>query len=160
MIKLNLGCGDWRVPGFIGVDLYHPDSDVKADVRSLPYADNSVDEIYSSHVIEHFDFHEGQKVLREWYRVLKPGGWMATEQPDLEKSCAAFLNADEKERVGNLYPHFFGMPWLPGGAHKFIYTFTQFKWTVEGIGFKNVHQAPAVRYINKEHISMKVICQK
>jgi len=159
-MKLNLGCGNWKLPGYTGVDLYAPEADIQADVRSLPFEDNTIDEIYTSHVIEHFDFHEGKKVLKEWQRVLKPGGWLVTECPDLEKSCREFLKADEKERINNFYPHFFGMPWLPGGAHKFLYTFTQLAWTLNELGFKNIHQAPARRYIGKEHISMKVLCQK
>lgn len=159
-MRLDLGCGDFKQPGFIGVDLYCPSAEVKADVRKLPYPDNSIEMIHSSHVIEHFDYFEGFEVLKEWYRVLQPGGIMITEQPDLEKSCREFLKADNYQRIYNFYPHIFGMPWLPGGAHKFVYTYDQFKWTVERVGFKNVHQTPALRYIGKENISMKVICQK
>ncbi len=40
----------------------------------LAYKDESVDEIYASHVLEHFPYNKTQEVLNDWVRVLKPGG--------------------------------------------------------------------------------------
>src|SRR5438067_2480232 len=42
--------------------------------KKWPYAKNSVDGIYTSQFLEHLKFEDGQHVLREAYRVLKPGG--------------------------------------------------------------------------------------
>jgi predicted SAM-dependent methyltransferase len=54
MIALNLGSGDTRVQDHTSVDL-HTAADVQHDLTTpLPYADGTVDRIYSSHVIEHF----------------------------------------------------------------------------------------------------------
>lgn len=78
-IKLNLGCDTYaKKEGWINVDIdpkvINPNdpSDLKADVRKLPFEDNSVKEILASKILEHFPNH--REGLEEWYRVLKPGG--------------------------------------------------------------------------------------
>jgi predicted SAM-dependent methyltransferase len=81
-LRLNLGCGLTQVAGFLGVDLdpeLHPD--VVADVESLPFEDDSVDEIYASHVLEHVPY--DSPALTEWNRVLKPGGLITIIVPDI-----------------------------------------------------------------------------
>lgn len=85
-IKLNLGCGDVKLHGFIGLDGKFGD-----DITDLDYEDNSVDEIYSSHTLEYFDQIEVVDVLREWYRVLKKGGIIRLAVPDFEKLTTLYL---------------------------------------------------------------------
>ena len=65
-VKLHLGCGGVRWQDFINVDLHPHDSsvedssrngcvaDVFADMRALGLPDNSIDEIFTSHTIDHF----------------------------------------------------------------------------------------------------------
>jgi SAM-dependent methyltransferase len=74
-IKLDLGCGPRKQAGFIGVDTIKFDGvDEVADLReSWPWADNSVDEVHSSHFVEHLDAKERVHFFNELYRVLKPG---------------------------------------------------------------------------------------
>lgn len=51
------------------------------DAARLPwFADSSLDFVYSSHLLE--DFENTERVLREWWRVLKPGGMMILFCPD------------------------------------------------------------------------------
>jgi SAM-dependent methyltransferase len=50
----------------------------------LPLEDNSVDFVISSHVIEHFP--DPIKALREWYRVVKPGGYLYIIAPHKERT--------------------------------------------------------------------------
>ncbi len=54
-VKLDLACGQIPKEGFEGVDLYAPNAKHKVDLWKFPYpwADNSVDELYCSHFIEH-----------------------------------------------------------------------------------------------------------
>ena len=124
--------------------MYNPAADLKCDVRALPYEDNSVDEIFASHLIEHFDFKEAFDVIREWKRVLKEGGVLVLETPDLLSLCKHFVAADEKGRV-DLYGQFFAKAWLPGETHKFLYTENQMMWTLAQIGFKSV-----IREVNRK----------
>lgn len=51
--------------------------------KGLPYADESVDKIYSSHFLEHIPEERGKHVLRECHRVLRKGGVMRLVVPDL-----------------------------------------------------------------------------
>ena len=62
--------------GFIHVDLAPaPHVDHVADVRNLDFiATGSADLVYACHVLEHFGRLEFKDVLREWHRLLKPGG--------------------------------------------------------------------------------------
>jgi predicted O-linked N-acetylglucosamine transferase (SPINDLY family)/predicted SAM-dependent methyltransferase len=48
------------------------------------FADNSLDVIYSSHVLEHLDYQdEIANTLKDWLRALKPGGLVQISVPDL-----------------------------------------------------------------------------
>ena len=61
------------------------------DVRcGLPFADHSVDSIYSTHMIEHLYPDELEKLLRACARVLKPGGGMRIIVPSLSNAILAF----------------------------------------------------------------------
>jgi SAM-dependent methyltransferase len=73
--RLDVGCGKNKKEGFIGIDQYKMDGvDVVMDVRERwPYDDDSVDEVYSSHFIEHLTGEERVRFFNEMYRVLKPG---------------------------------------------------------------------------------------
>jgi len=74
LIKLDIGCGKNKKEGFIGLDI-DPNSkaDIIASALDLPLRDNSVDEIQSSHLVEHFLPKEAQIFFDEIYRVLKKG---------------------------------------------------------------------------------------
>ncbi len=54
-----------------------PDSDVRvADCRDLPFESDSFDRVFSGDVIEHMPFEDAVEMLREMYRVTRPGGFM------------------------------------------------------------------------------------
>ena len=74
-IVIELGCGPNKIAGAIGVDKYEGEAvDIIADIeKGLPFLpDNSVDELSSRHLLEHIENLE--LLIREIYRVLKPGG--------------------------------------------------------------------------------------
>src|ERR1019366_9040909 len=74
-IRLNLGGRGTKIKGFQTVDLSEEhDVEIKSDVSNLwMFRDGSVDEIYASQILEHFQHVRTEAVLKEWYRVLKPG---------------------------------------------------------------------------------------
>jgi predicted SAM-dependent methyltransferase len=93
MLKINIGSGHTN----FGVDWDHIDSiegpHIKShDITKLPYEDNSVDVLYSSHTLEYFDKDEALKVLTEWYRVLKIGGKIYLSVPDFGAMADLYLN--------------------------------------------------------------------
>lgn len=74
-LKLDIGCGKNKQPGFTGVDQYNiPGVDIVMDVRNKwPWEDGSVDEVHCSHFIEHLEAKDRVKFMNELHRVLKTG---------------------------------------------------------------------------------------
>jgi predicted SAM-dependent methyltransferase len=95
-LKLHIGGKEAR-SGWKILDIEErPEVDFVGDAADLSqFADNSVDAIYASHVLEHF-YHslnnELVNTLTEWYRVLKPGGKLLISVPDMKTICWLFLN--------------------------------------------------------------------
>ena len=74
-IMLNLGCGGQRIDGYIGIDMRDCGQEMIWDIRDgIPFPDNSVDEIYSCHFVEHLTDDESIDLFKEIYRVLKIKG--------------------------------------------------------------------------------------
>jgi SAM-dependent methyltransferase len=83
-IRLNIGADRTQIAGFLSVDFNEAVSpDVLAEADNLPFEDNTVDEIYASHVLEHMPFES--QALQEWLRVLKPGGMLTVAVPDVDQ---------------------------------------------------------------------------
>jgi SAM-dependent methyltransferase len=76
LLKLDLGCGKNRQPGFIGVDIREFDGvDQVVDLRKgWPWADGSVEAVHCSHFVEHLTADARIHFVNELYRVLVPGG--------------------------------------------------------------------------------------
>lgn len=86
---LDVGCGESKYETDEGdvltVDIREEvKPDYRCDLRSLPFAGDEFDQLYSSHVFEHFPREEADKVLDEWVRVLKPDGELRLIVPNLE----------------------------------------------------------------------------
>jgi len=75
-LRLNLGAGKSRMPGYLSVDsIPFEGLDVVADLnKPWPWGDNTVSDIHMSHVLEHFTGDERVHIFNEMYRVLIPGG--------------------------------------------------------------------------------------
>jgi predicted SAM-dependent methyltransferase len=154
-IKLDLGCGGYPTkPQNIEpiddtwtlIDLYvdHPKI-VKMDVRKLEYPDNSVTKIYSGHTLEHIPYPEIVYVLKEWYRVLKTGGELILNVPDLEWACQAFLKSYTQNLPtgSSVYPSwedfmpiFYGLENHDGEFHKSGFTEKSLMSALIDAGFK------------------------
>ena len=92
-VKLNIGCCRKQEKGFINLDLNDYGQDIVWDVRTgIPFPDNSVDLIWSQHVMEHFTESESQAVLREMYRVLKVGGIMVHTTPHASDPTSCYFD--------------------------------------------------------------------
>lgn len=100
-MKLHLGCGKRYIPGFVHIDaLEYPHIDHVAMIDQLPFiADNSVELIYTCHVVEHFKRAELYTVLQEWFRVLAPGGILRIAVPDFEALCGVYQRSGMLELV-------------------------------------------------------------
>jgi predicted SAM-dependent methyltransferase len=88
-LKLHLGCGKKFIPGFVHIDaLQYDHVDYCQRVDELGnFATASASLIYACHVLEHFSRWDYIKVLKEWHRVLEPGGVLRLSVPDFA-ACA------------------------------------------------------------------------
>lgn len=157
-LKLNLGSGEIYKEGYINIDLHYPKADLKYDLKNpLPYSDNSIDEIYTSHLIEHFTRKEWQEIKKDWFRVLKPEGKLEVKCPDLEECLRAFLKNKEGKRwtwwIFTIYggQEEYGL----GQEHKNGFTLDKLIEDLKEIGFKILEAQK-----NLEGQELKVICQK
>lgn len=139
-MKLDLGAGFKVNDGYtsVGLEDHH---DIRADLRSLPLPDECASEAMAIHVIEHFNRWEVPAVLKEWKRVLKPGGLLVLEQPDLVKCCRNFLTDDDPQ---NGIMGIFGDPAHedPLMLHKWGYTPHTLRPLLIQAGFVKVKQKP------------------
>ena len=75
-LKLNLGCGQKKLPGWVNVDAQPlEDPDVVADlaVGVWPFETSSVDEVLAEHILEHLSSEGFMHFMKELHRVCKPG---------------------------------------------------------------------------------------
>lgn len=104
-MKINVACGKQTWPDFFCVDAQRspkatrdPDLlhafEFAADgalLNPLPLADAVADEVHSYHFIEHVYAWEAPSLLRDWYRLLRAGGRLVLELPDIEKAARNLL---------------------------------------------------------------------
>lgn len=86
-MKLNLGCSDRVIPGFIGVDIAPPAEQIVDLSGPWPWEDSSVDEILAYDVIEHL--RDKRHTMNELWRVLKPGALARIQVPDSSEGDGA-----------------------------------------------------------------------
>ena len=170
-IKLNLGCGDKLLPGYINIDVAvtrrGKSPDLITDIRNLACIPNDfADEVLSVHVIEHFYQWEVEPILREWARVLKPGGKIIVECPNLENAAREFLkNADSAAMGGSDGQRsmwvFYGDPsWRdPLMVHRWGYTPISLAVALNAVGLVNIRRERAV-YKLGEPRDMRIVADK
>lgn len=100
-IKLHLGCGKKILSGFVNIDILPSDGvDEICSVTDLShYTDNSVDLIYACHILEHFGRHEYKNVLKEWFRVLRPGGILRLSVPSFEACVKRYQHTHDISEI-------------------------------------------------------------
>ena len=171
LIKLNLGCGDKILPGYINVDVVTERAgnkpDVNCDIRDLNlFESNYADEILAVHVVEHFWRWEVIDVIKDWVRVLKPGGKLILECPNLISACEEFLKDPNlnslpgKEGQRTMWV-FYGDPrWQdPLMVHRWGYTPQSLGRVLQECGLEELKQEPA-QFKLKEPRDMRITGMK
>lgn len=105
MRQIEFGPGA-RLPGFETLDIVAgPHIDHVADAGGrLPFADGEFGLIYASHIIEHFPWYRTTDVLKEWRRVLAPGGSLEVWTVNALVVAKHLLDAEEKPGGANPDP--------------------------------------------------------
>jgi predicted SAM-dependent methyltransferase len=96
MKKLNVGSGFNPLPHFDNCDINPACKDLTfvCPLDDLPVPVNTYDELWSIHSIEHVPVDGARKALAEWYRVVKPGGFIHVDTPNVERNIRLYLNND------------------------------------------------------------------
>lgn len=136
-MKLHLGCGLKLLDGYINVDI-RPElnCDVVDDVKQLnKFENDSAEEIYACHVLEHFNRFEYKEVLKRWFDILKTNGVLKISVPDIE---AVIKQYNQGVPLKNLMGFLYGGQTYPQNFHYIGFDFNTLKGDMEEIGFKNV----------------------
>lgn len=124
--------------------------DLQLDLtKPIPFPDNSVDKIYSSHLLEHFSYpYPMLDLLRECRRILKPGGvfsvavpdarifldaYHSDEEFDIEKYCSYDVGLTYKSKID--YVNFIA---YLGGEHKHLFDSEGLIHAIQKAGFNDV----------------------
>ncbi|WP_416970589.1 class I SAM-dependent methyltransferase [Streptomyces sp. 4F14] len=98
--KVQIGGGAHRIDGYFNIDVVSP-ADLLWDVREwIPLHDNSVEDLFSEHFLEHIDYPNSAKhYAREAHRVLAPGGRAVTGVPDAGFVLSRYPSGDADTRT-------------------------------------------------------------
>jgi SAM-dependent methyltransferase len=91
---------------YLSADLSAPGAMVKMDITDIQYPDNTFDIIYCSHVLEHVT--DDRRAMREFYRVLKPGGWAILQVPVVGNTTledSSVISPEERQRLFGQHDH-------------------------------------------------------
>ena len=172
--KLNLGASIEELqPDWLGISLWEGNKDfVNVDnlqkytptggfafyydlTQPLPFEDNSIEIIFSSHFIEHIHLIEAQQLIRESYRILKPGGIIRFITPDMDIWIDKLYNKDIDffQKYQEIITKHFG-EWhefaqlntplqmlncmLFAWGHKWMWDFETLEKEFSKVGFKNI----------------------
>jgi len=154
MIKLHLGCGKNLLGGWINTDSKTSlqGCDYLDVTEKFPYDDNSVDYIFSEHMIEHINYQDGKFMIEESFRVLKSGGKIRISTPDLKFLINLYTEDKtdlQKKYIDYSVNHksynvsigtdtFIINNFVRDWGHTFIYDEKTLKSLLESIGFSDV----------------------
>jgi predicted SAM-dependent methyltransferase len=161
---LNLGCGTKYVPGMINVDgnIFRK-KDIWLDVTlGLPFPDDSLQGVYSSHLAEHLSTEKIRRLFSECYRVLKHGGALRIVVPSLEYAVQAYIQGnpallpewpDRYNSSGGRFNNFM----LCQNQHLIMFDFSLLQELLSDAGFSNIMRGvpQRSRHFKIEHMQFE-----
>lgn len=152
--RLHLGCGYHVLSGWLNTDVFSSSTVAYVNVTApFPFESETFNYIFTEHVIEHLNYEQGLRMLRESFRVLRPHGKIRVVTPDF-----AFLKAlhdPKKTELQKYYIRSSVEQWLDGGVpdhadmhvinnffrawgHQFIYDRKSLLDALEVAGFSSI----------------------
>ena len=130
-MKLDIGGGTYKCdPSFTSVDIQG--GDITSRMWDLPFADNSIEFIWSSHTLEHAEMNKVLPTLKEWFRVLRPGGAMIVRVPDFDYVAHYWQTGPDRVWAEMIV---FGNQAHEGECHKCAFTATSLRRQLTEAGF-------------------------
>ncbi|HEY64311.1 MAG TPA: glycosyltransferase [Caldilineae bacterium] len=161
--RLEIGSGMNPQPGYEHLDIRRdlPHLEYVHDINQpLPFDEGTFDEILSRSCLEHISWRKVIDLLRDWRRVLKPGGMLRIWMPDLEYLCRAYLSGKSDEHLDSAYIaasekllggytpaawaiiKMFGGQDYPDNFHRAVYDFATFSRILQMAGFERIERLP------------------
>lgn len=157
---MQIGCGNNAFDGWLNTDLtYKKDEIAYLDAgKRFPLPDEIFEYIYSEHIFEHLTFTQGLNMLKECFRVLKPGGHLRLATPDLDFLMGLYYepekeiykkyvkwstnrfipeissNLDEKDYLSSFVVNNFFRDW----GHQIVYNYESLELILKKAGFSNI----------------------
>jgi predicted SAM-dependent methyltransferase len=164
-LRLNIGSGDKFIEGWIGIDAVpRKAARIVAPAHAIPLPDGCAAEVMSIHCVEHVAKWLVPPMFREWHRLLKPGGRLILEMPDIIKCCQNVIDG----RTGK-HPDQLGMWGLYGDdtlqddfmLHKYGWCFKTIRPVLEECGFRDcVEEETHFHNAGRKHRDFRVVSFK
>jgi len=152
-LKLEFGSGSRKgTQGWTTVDIVRG-ADIEWNLLNpIPLSKDTVDVIYSSHLLEHLSYKEMVSVLNDWLRILKPNGKLMVCVPDASHYLKAYSNSESiQDFIPNFYKPAFNyhspIDYLNyiaymDGAHKHLFDQQNLHLILKSVGFVNIKERP------------------
>lgn len=169
-MKLNLGCNEQIMPGYTNIDKdNYPGVDLIGDVSRLDLADGCVDEIFASHILEHFHHAKTLEILKEWYRLLSTDGILKLAVPDFDRAIEIYRERGLCDWVVN---YLWGDQGYDGANHYCGFNEERLTKILKEAGFNDISRAESlpgsnpsdcsnlVSDVDNRLVSLNMICVK
>lgn len=167
-MRINFGAGKVIMDRWYNVDaVRHPKAprdpeliyEMRFDggklIEPMPLADGCADEVFAAHVIEHFFRYDVDAVVAEWKRLLRDGGRITLELPNIEAAARNLLaGMSDKMALWPLYGDWsHGSPYM---MHRHGYTPKTITSLLAFHGFKDIRILPPVTHGARVNRDMRV----
>ena len=146
-LKLHLGCGENNIKGYVNIDFPPSEhtiqtiqgADAFANLIHLKFPENSVDEVRSHHVFEHFDRQTALALLCKWHQWLKVGGTLVIETPDFEAGIKMLVDSRYSyQQKQSILRHLCGSHEAPWAIHCDGWYKDKFYHVLKTLGFEDI----------------------
>ncbi len=156
-MRLNLGCGKHYKERFLNIDAFDTTvADKIMSVEDLRFPSNTIETIEANQLLEHLGYSHTIYALAEWFRILKPGGTLHIETPDLESTMRSYLAGDHEVKKQTL-TWIYGVE-TTGMEHRLCFPKILLKNLLKKTGFTDI--TSSFFTTDNNHPVMRISCRK
>lgn len=157
-MRLHIGCGKVRLMGYLNIDLYDGDEHIDCSniLESKKEWEGKVEEIVGYHVFEHFPYKDAKRAMKQYYQLLKDGGKLVLEMPDMELIAQMYL--DNPDELTCMY--MWGNQSEPGQFHYWGWDKRTLLKLAKDCGFRDVYFPDPIDYHKNERPCLRLEATK